>query len=208
MPQDQGYSKSVDMWSIGSITAALLTGDVIFTDRAHVDYEDNPKEVILGLSATCDLSVLDHRPIWRKVSSRPKDFIRKLHVLDENRRLTATQALAHPWFTNKCHAAVFDAIYDQAVMDWRPRRKIFKTVEPIVPGITSNVGDYSIRRDLLRDAVVSRYFALPCQSPPDLTSFASSPSQQSNTPLPAIAEKLEVTNHDGQDDTPLLGLPG
>jgi len=102
----------------------LLTGDVIFTDRTHVDYEYNPQDVILGLSATCDLSVLDVHPVWLTVGHRPKDFIRNLLVLDESRRMSATQALAHPWFTNKCHAAEFEALYDRATKDWRPVGKL------------------------------------------------------------------------------------
>lgn len=198
IPKDYGYSKSVDMWSIGSIATALLTGDVIFTDRTHVDYEYNPQDVILGLSATCDLSVLDVHPVWLTVGHRPKDFIRNLLVLDESRRMSATQALAHPWFTNKCHAAEFEALYDRATKDWRPRRKTFRVVEPIIPEITSTLAGDGLPRSLLRNSAVSRYFAPPRRPVPALdilSALTASPTKRANTPLPTIQEELEIPDH-------------
>lgn len=197
IPKDYGYSKSVDMWSIGSIATALLTGDVIFTDRTHADYEHNPQDVILGLSATCDLSVLDVHPVWLTVGHRPKDFIRNLLVLDESRRMSATQALAHPWFTNKCHAAEFEALYDRATKDWRPRRKTFRVVEPIIPKITSTLADDGLPRSL-RNTAVSRYFAPPRRPVPALdilSALTASPTKRANTPLPIIQEELEIPDH-------------
>ena len=197
IPKDYGYSKSVDMWSIGSIATALLTGDVIFTDRTHADYEYNPQDVILGLSATCDLSVLDVHPVWLTVGHRPKDFIRNLLVLDESRRMSATQALAHPWFTNKCHAAEFEALYDRATKDWQPRRKTFRVVEPIVPKITSTLADDGLPRNL-RNSAVSRYFAPPRRPIPALDILSAptaSPTKRANTPLPTIQEELEIPDH-------------
>ncbi|KAF2676749.1 Pkinase-domain-containing protein [Lentithecium fluviatile CBS 122367] len=133
IPSGQGYSKAVDMWSIGSITAALLTGDVIFTDRGHPDYDEDPFEVIMGLAAQCDISALDDESdlVWRTVGPRPKDFIKHLLVLREEDRMTATQALAHPWFSNARHATEFEALYQRSIRDWRPRGQVFRLVEPI-----------------------------------------------------------------------------
>ena len=36
-------------------------------------------------------------PYWDNVSEQAKDFIRKLLVIDSSKRLTAEQALNHPW---------------------------------------------------------------------------------------------------------------
>jgi pheromone a factor receptor len=133
IPAEQGYSKAVDMWSVGSITAAVLTGDVIFTDRGHPDYEKNPFEIIVGLAAQCDISIIDDEdhPAWSKVGNMPKDFITKLLVLREEGRLTATQALAHPWFSNPRHAPEFEALYKRSIRDWKPREKVVDLVECI-----------------------------------------------------------------------------
>ncbi|KAF2181806.1 Pkinase-domain-containing protein [Zopfia rhizophila CBS 207.26] len=176
IPAQQGYSKSVDMWSIGSITVALLSGDVIFTDRAHPSYERNPRGVILALASRCDLSVLDSQthPIWSKASTRPKDFIKNLLVLEEEYRLTATEALTHPWFSNKYHAAEFDALYERAVRDWHPRRKVFKLVEAISQA-PSTLTESGLPEVLLSQEVV----------------LAASLNYRVDTPLPSIAEEFE-----------------
>ncbi|OCK84006.1 kinase-like protein [Lepidopterella palustris CBS 459.81] len=195
IPADQGYSKSIDMWSIGTITTALLTGDVIFNDRNHADWEYNSHEIILGLSSACDISILDSRPAWQKISHRPKDFIKNLLVLDETLRMTASQALAHPWFTNEYHAAEFEALYNRAVKDWQPRRKVFRVVEPIVFNTTSSLSDDGLPKGLLRNEVVSKYFAPPRQIPSELillNTQDSSLSRRPNTPLPTIQEELET----------------
>ncbi|KAF2012572.1 Pkinase-domain-containing protein, partial [Aaosphaeria arxii CBS 175.79] len=131
--EDGGYSKSVDMWSVGCLTALLLSGDVIFTDRADPRYEKNPAAVILGLAATCNLSVLDDEThtTWSQVGSRPRNFIKKLLQLDESKRMTATESLHHPWFSDKKYAQEFDDLYQRSIRTWRPRPKIAQLVEPI-----------------------------------------------------------------------------
>jgi serine/threonine protein kinase len=133
VPEDKGYSKAVDMWSIGSVTTALLSGDVLFTDRYDPRYYRNPKSVIMDLASECDLSILDDGTdrIWASVGHQPKEFIRKLLVLDENDRMTAQQALAHPWFSNEKHAADFEALYKRSIQGWKPRPKAPRLVERI-----------------------------------------------------------------------------
>jgi serine/threonine protein kinase len=128
----KGYSKAVDMWSIGAIATALLTGDVIFTDRLNPTMRENPAKVILELSSKCDLSILDNTSsAWCDVGRRPKDFVRSLLVVDESKRFNVKQALAHEWFTNKYYDEEFKAVYKKATKDWQPRRKSFRVVEAL-----------------------------------------------------------------------------
>ncbi|KAF1838993.1 Pkinase-domain-containing protein [Decorospora gaudefroyi] len=131
IPPDHGYSKSVDMWSIGSITATVLTGDLIFSDRSHPDYHNNPRAVIVGLAAICDLSVLDEHdhPLWSEVGDRPKDFIKGLLILEEEKRMTASEALVHPWFSS--YAEDFEDLYARSIADWEPRETDLQLVERI-----------------------------------------------------------------------------
>lgn len=146
------------MWSIGSITAALLTGDVIFVDRVNPRFKKNPY-LFVDLAAECDLSVLDSPySIWQNVGKRPKDLVKKLLVLDETKRLTATQALAHDWFTNKHYADELDAVYQRSIEGWTPRRKIFRLVEALD---SSRLAP----DDSAVDGSVSRYFPSETLSP-------------------------------------------
>ena len=133
VPRSQGYSKAVDMWSIGSITAAMLSGDVLFTDRKAYKYHTNPKEVIMGLASKCDISIIDDDEdrVWCRVGRRAKDFIKNLLILNESDRMTVTKALEHAWFTNEFHAAEFEALYERSIKHWVPRRKSARLVESI-----------------------------------------------------------------------------
>ncbi|KAL3687151.1 hypothetical protein R1sor_013460 [Riccia sorocarpa] len=76
-----------DVWSIGVITYILLCGrrpfwakeeQGIFSEvlKKKPDFREKP---------------------WPSISSSAKDFVRKLLVKDPRTRLTASQALSHPW---------------------------------------------------------------------------------------------------------------
>ncbi|MQL76415.1 hypothetical protein Taro_008809 [Colocasia esculenta] len=76
-----------DVWSIGVITYILLCGKRPFWDKT----EDGIfKEV---LKNTPDF----RRKPWPSISESAKDFVNKLLVKDPLTRLTAAQALSHPW---------------------------------------------------------------------------------------------------------------
>ncbi|CAM6100741.1 unnamed protein product [Calypogeia fissa] len=76
-----------DVWSIGVITYILLCGRRPFWDKTEAgifnevlkrkpDFKDKP---------------------WPSISASAKDFVKKLLVKDPRLRLTAAQALSHPW---------------------------------------------------------------------------------------------------------------
>jgi serine/threonine protein kinase len=126
-----GYSKAVDMWSVGCIAATLLTGDVIFTDRDHPQYQKNPGRIILDLAAKCDLTQMMSDPVWDTVGHRAKDFLRRLLVLEEDQRMAVNEALQHRWFTNKKHRARFESIYNKSIRHWRPSKLVGDLVEDL-----------------------------------------------------------------------------
>ncbi|KAF2630211.1 kinase-like protein [Macroventuria anomochaeta] len=133
IPSHYGYSLSVDMWSIGSITAAILTGEQIFSCRQDGPFEEDARRVIIGLAAQCDLSILDdkYHPLWGPIGHAPKDFIKRLLVLEEEARMSAAEALNHIWFTHPMMAAEFEAQYERSIRGWRPRHKDDQLIEQI-----------------------------------------------------------------------------
>ncbi|EPY53453.1 CAMK/CAMK1 protein kinase Cmk1 [Schizosaccharomyces cryophilus OY26] len=84
-----GYGKSVDIWSIGVITYFLLCGYSPFVRSSQV-------EVIEAILAN---NYGFHEAYWSGVSSIAKDFIRKCLEDDPAKRLTATEALQHPFLS-------------------------------------------------------------------------------------------------------------
>ncbi|URD72370.1 calcium-dependent protein kinase [Musa troglodytarum] len=76
-----------DVWSIGVITYILLCGRRPFWDRT----EDGIFKEVLRNKPDF------RRKPWPTISNSAKDFVKKLLVKDPRVRLTAAQALSHPW---------------------------------------------------------------------------------------------------------------
>ncbi|KAF8012621.1 hypothetical protein BT93_I0705 [Corymbia citriodora subsp. variegata] len=76
-----------DVWSIGVITYILLCGRRPFWDKT----EDGIFKEVLKKKPDF------HRKPWPTISNSAKDFVKKLLVKDPRARLTAAQALSHPW---------------------------------------------------------------------------------------------------------------
>lgn len=61
---------------------------------------------------------------WAKVSSMAADFVKKLLVVDPDKRLTAPQALEDPWIKNfECAS---DDCIDEAMATWTSRKSRVK----------------------------------------------------------------------------------
>jgi len=89
------YDCQVDLWSIGVILYILLCGFPPFHEKT-----------LRGLYRVIrkgQYSFPD--PFWEKVSPEAKDCVKKLLVVDPEKRLTATQLLKHPWVTNTSSAS-------------------------------------------------------------------------------------------------------
>ena len=78
------------MWSFGVILYLLITGRTPFNGS-------NPQELLENvLEATYRMD----EPEWKDYSDNAKDRVSKLLVKDPSKRLTAGEALKHPWFEN------------------------------------------------------------------------------------------------------------
>lgn len=82
-----GHGKPVDLWAIGVITYFLLCGYTPFDRENSVD----EMQAILKGDYSFD------PPYWDGISDIAKDFIKRLLTVDPNVRLTAQQAIGHPW---------------------------------------------------------------------------------------------------------------
>ena len=60
-------------------------------------YDDRGDQAMFQRILKCDFEFTS--PWWDDVSLNAKDFVSKLIVLDPKKRLSAKEALAHPWVT-------------------------------------------------------------------------------------------------------------
>ncbi|KAK6918195.1 Protein kinase domain [Dillenia turbinata] len=104
----RSYSLEADIWSIGVITYILLCGSRPFWARtesgifravlrAEPNFEDLP---------------------WPSVSPEAKDFVKRLLNKDYRKRMTAVQALAHPWLRNEGHQIPLDILVYKLVKSY------------------------------------------------------------------------------------------
>lgn len=124
-----GYTKAVDMWSLGGVAATILSGTPLFVDSKDDNFKTSPDRAIAELAAECDLAHLDRSKDWQHVGERAKDFVRRLMVLNEMKRMTVKEALGHPWFTNESHKNEFEAVYLRAIRHWKPRLRKADIIE-------------------------------------------------------------------------------
>ena len=89
---DGTYSHKVDCWSMGVILFILLSGSPPFAPK-RPDRKELVPQIVEG-----DYS-FDPR-LWSNVSHEAIDLIKNLMDVNVERRLSASEALLHPWIAN------------------------------------------------------------------------------------------------------------
>ncbi|XP_030827864.1 mitogen-activated protein kinase 14 [Strongylocentrotus purpuratus] len=141
------YTEKVDIWSVGCIMAELLTQKTLFPGCDHIDQLNKiiaitgkPDETFLQKIASESAKTYlmsmaaypkrDFSTIFLGASRKAVDLLEKMLQLDEDRRLSAEQALQHPYLS-KYHdpddepiAAMFDDSQENSdivIDEWRQR---------------------------------------------------------------------------------------
>ena len=110
------YGKAVDVWSFGVILYLILSGDFPFS---------TPEQICQGKVQFASTESNDH--IWARISPQAKDFVMRLLVVDPTKRLTATEALRHPWIKFEYSDSEEVSDYPTTKGIWRTHSKWIKT---------------------------------------------------------------------------------
>lgn len=110
----QGYTKAIDMWSVGCIFAELMGGYTIFKGKDYVDQLNEiirvlgtpDEETINNIKSSRAQSYVRNLPFVERVpfeslypnaSANAIDLLNKLLTIDPRQRITVDEALEHPY---------------------------------------------------------------------------------------------------------------
>jgi len=125
------YTKGVDMWSIGCILGELLGGKPMFPGTSTMNQLDRIIEVtgrpnaedIEAIRSPFAATMLESLPpsnprslsdMYPNASSEALDLLRKLLQFNPNKRITADEALAHP-FVAQFHNPTDEPVCDRII---------------------------------------------------------------------------------------------
>ncbi|KAK9707602.1 Calmodulin-dependent protein kinase cmk2 [Basidiobolus ranarum] len=158
-----GHGKPVDMWSIGVITYTLLCGYLPFQRwEGHPDY----------MNALAKAKFKFDDKYWTGISDDAKDFITKLLNPDQNKRLTAKEALKHRWLTGE--TATENDLLSNVRENFNPRRTLRRAVEVV---------------QLINRLKISRANTVMAENASGTNSTESSDPQTEPTEIKPVTEK-------------------
>ena len=117
----KNYNEKCDIWSCGVILYILLSGRAPFTGQRDGDVLQKIKQGHYDLK----------RKPFDKISVEAKDLIKKCLEMNKNRRISAKDALNHPWFAKNNTKAYFCQVTDyflqktiENIKNYKPKNKL------------------------------------------------------------------------------------
>ena len=102
----KNYNEKCDIWSCGVIMYILLSGRPPFGGDNDAEIMNNIRKGKYDLKSSP----------FDKISKSGIDLIKKLLIMDKDKRINAQDALNHPWFKNHRSKEIYNQIKDENII--------------------------------------------------------------------------------------------
>ncbi|XP_071664223.1 calcium/calmodulin-dependent protein kinase type II subunit delta isoform X9 [Patagioenas fasciata] len=182
------YGKPVDMWACGVILYILLVGYPPFWD------EDQHRLYQQIKAGAYDFP----SPEWDTVTPEAKDLINKMLTINPAKRITASEALKHPWICQR--STVASMMHRQETVDCLKKFNARRKLKGAILTTMLATRNFSAAKSLLKkpDGVKKRKSSSSVQMMiNNKTNVVTSPKE--NIPTPAL-ESTESSNTTIEDE--------
>ena len=113
MLRHEAYDQQCDVWSAGIILYVLLSGITPFYGRSP---EETKKLILNAKPKFAGNVIYPLEPAWKRISPEAKDLINRSLEHSPKNRITASEALSHPWILKysvdepELHEDVFNSL--------------------------------------------------------------------------------------------------
>jgi len=114
LAEDEGYGAEVDMWASGILLYILLSGRLPFSGDSDEELFSNILE--------CELEW--KTPQFDNVSDEAKDLISRLIIPDPEDRLTAEEALQHPFIQGESKKVALHTLVKEGIQEMHTQSRL------------------------------------------------------------------------------------
>lgn len=153
----RGYTRAIDVWSIGCIFAELMLGRPLFKGKDYVDQLNKildvlgtPGEDVINRIGSDkaqlyirSLPVKKAVPLWKllpNADAQALDLLQKMLSFDPSARISVPDALAHPWLASY-HEETDEPDCPTTFEKWRDIEKL-ETLEEFRKALWEEIEDY------------------------------------------------------------------